>query len=148
MATANKGFGLEIQGARQLRTAFKRAAGAMNDLTGVHREIAKPVADVARKTVPISDPKRAARPGSGSLRKTIRVGATRRAGEVKAGNTTAGKRGKGVVYAAIQEYGNPHRNVPAQRYMQRAVYASRDMTARRYKAAMDRILRKNGLDPE
>lgn len=136
---ANGSVSVRVEGASKLRKQFAAAHGNLADLSAIHKAIAAPVAEVARKLVPEN---------SGALKRTIRVGATRTSGSVVAGNQSVGKWGKGVVYAAIVEYGNPKKNKPARRYITRAVAATRGETARRYEQAMRMLLLRHGIDLE
>lgn len=131
-------YGVQIQGAKELRRALKGAEVDLKDLRATHLRVAKIVATTAKnETVPVR---------SGALQRSIRATATQKRGEVRAGNLTRGKRGKGAVYAPIIEYGNAHRNIKPQFYLIRALAKNRRRVAAEYEREIERLLHKNNIN--
>lgn len=108
--------GVKVDGADQLARTLRRAGAQLADWTAVNTRAAEVLADAARRAVPRR---------TGRLAGTIRTRAGKAEAEVTAG-------GGGVVYAKVQEYGSPRRNIRAQPYMRPAVDQSAGEIPRLY----------------
>ena len=69
---------VEVDGARQLRRTLKQAGSDLDDLKTLHRKVSQMVADLAAARAPIGP--------TGRLQASIRAGATKTAGVVRAGS--------------------------------------------------------------
>lgn len=99
MARAKRGsLFIEVENGVLLRRAIKKAGIDLKELTAINRRAAQIVADRAKQTAPVGDPK------GGHIRVTIRPGATQRAGIVRVGN-------KSKPYAGVVHYGWRAHNV-------------------------------------
>lgn len=87
-------IGVKVEGAKRLRKTMKAAGADMKDLSRLNKEAANIVLPVAKALAPVGDPK------GGSIRNTIRAGATQKAGIIRAGNAK-------MPYAGMLHYGTP-----------------------------------------
>ena len=128
---------VRVQGAAQLRRALKKAGADLGDLTAAHKQAATLVATAARAFAPHR---------TGALAGTVRAGATRKTGVVRAGF-------KAVPYAGPVHWGWPSRPNKARRwrggpirpnpFMARAMDATQAQWVPVYETAIDKILTKN-----
>lgn len=89
---AEDGGRLIIKGGKELRRSLRRAGLDMKELTSINRQAAAVVLPVAKANAPIGPAK------GGHIRNTMRVGATQRRGEIRAGN-------KSKPYGPILQWG-------------------------------------------
>lgn len=94
-------IGVKLQGAKKLRSTLKAAGLDMKDLSALNRQAAQTVLPVAKSLAPTGSPV------NGHIKTTIRVGATQKAGVIRAGTNTR-------PYAGPIHWGWPARNITAQ----------------------------------
>lgn len=99
--------GIKIEGGAKLRSTLRKAGLNMKDLTAVNRAAANVVLPAAKSMAPVGDPK------NGHIKTTVRIGATQRAGVVRAGNKTR-------PYGGVIHWGWPARNIKAQPWIAEA----------------------------
>lgn len=100
-----------VRGATELQRTLRQAGADMEDLKAVNERAAEIVLPVAERLAP----KR-----SGALKDTLRVGASKRAGIVRAGNN----RKTGVPYAGPIHWGWPARGIDENLFMVDAAHAT------------------------
>lgn len=83
---------LQIRGAAELRRTLRRAGADLRDLTAINRAAANVVLPVAKSSAPTGPA------AGGHIKTTLRVAATQRRGEVRAGN-------RSKPYGPILQYG-------------------------------------------
>lgn len=113
-------------GMRELRRELRRAGGDLGQLKEANRAAAQIVVPVAVAMAP----KR-----TGALSESIRVGATQRAGIVRAGK-------KLVPYAAPIHWGWPARGIEPHPWVSAAAQKTEEAWQAAYQAHIERILRK------
>lgn len=101
--------GLRLEGGRELRRTMRKAGSDLTELKEANRAAADIVTSRAKGTAPNV---------SGRLANTVRTGATKTAGVVRAGNNR--KSATGVPYAAPIHWGWPARNIQAQPWLTEA----------------------------
>ncbi|WP_144659049.1 HK97 gp10 family phage protein [Paenarthrobacter nicotinovorans] len=87
-------IGVKVEGGKRLRKTMKAAGADMKDLSRLNKEAANIVVPVAKALAPVGDPR------GGSIRNTIRAGATQKAGIIRAGNAK-------MPYGGMLHYGTP-----------------------------------------
>lgn len=115
---------MQLRGVRELSRALRSAGGDLDDLKTTNRQAADVVSPVAAQLAP----KR-----TGRLASTVRSGATRRAGVVRAGK-------KAVPYAGVINYGWPKRNIKASLFMNRAAKQTEPQWTQIYNQAVQKII--------
>lgn len=119
---------IALVGGRKLRQTLKAAGVDVHKLTGANKEAATIAAGATKSTVPRR---------SGDLARTIRAGATTRAGVVRVGNN------KTVPYANPIEWGWPRRGITASHFAANAAKRSEpvwtDVYTRRVHDILDTI---------
>lgn len=118
---------LQLKGAGQLARSLKQAGDDLKDLKAVNREAASIVADEAKETAPHA---------TGQLARTVRAGATQKAGVVRAGNN-----GK-VPYAGVINYGWPGHNIKATHFANKAAKATEPEWTALYSQAVEKIINR------
>lgn len=114
---------IQVDGARELRAALKRAGNDASDLKDANRAAGEIVAGAARILVP---------------RRSGRLGDTIRASRAKGSATvTAGK--AALPYAGVIHFGWPAHNIEPQPFLYDAVDARRHEVVKAYQKAIDRI---------
>ena len=118
---------LQLKGAGQLARGLKKAGSDLKDLKAVNREAASIVAGEAKETAPHV---------SGRLSRTVRDGATQKAGVVRAGN-----KGK-VPYAGVINYGWPGHNIKATYFANKAAKDTEPEWTALYSQAVEKIINR------
>lgn len=116
---------LQVDGARQLRTALKRAGVDVQDLKDAHRQVAELV---AQRSAPRA-PRR-----TGRLAATVRPAGTQSAAIVRAGRAS-------VPYAGPIHWGHPSRGITAQPWLAEAAERTQDTWETTYLQALEAIVR-------
>lgn len=125
--------------AGQVRIKVTGADEVARDLAGLGHDVANPKAALTTigtqgaRLVGGFAPRRSGRLASTTKSQTRRSGVTVLSG------------GGGVAYASVQNYGWSARNIPAQRYLQRADGAWEPMAARELDRAVDQAAAKRGF---
>ena len=96
---------VRVEGAAEFRRAMKRMGADLSDLTAINKAAAQKVAETARDKVPVL---------SGALESSIKAGATRTRGSVRAGS-------RSVPYAGPIHFGWPARNISPQPFIYEAL---------------------------
>lgn len=116
---------VRVEGAAELRKFLRKLPPDLRkDLARIHKNVAKPVAEMAEVIVPRR---------SGRLRSTIRTGGTQRAGRVVAGRAS-------VPYAGPIHWGWPARNIKAQPFLVIALEARQLQVMTEYMTQVDHLM--------
>jgi hypothetical protein len=114
----------EVEGAAQLRRTLKKAGVDMKQLAAANREAAQTVAAAARPTTPVR---------LGNLAKSVRAGATQKAGIVRAGRGS-------LPYAGPIHWGWPARGIKPHPWIADAAKATEPQWVSDYIEHVDRVL--------
>lgn len=115
---------VQVNGARELRRTLLAAGRDLSELSDANRRAASIVADTARTTAPRR---------SGRLAGSVRPGATRRAGIIRAGNGN-------VPYANPIHWGWPRRNIAPHPFLSAAAESTEPAWLAVYADAIDDVL--------
>jgi hypothetical protein len=121
-----KGTTYEVIGAVRLRRTLKGVEGGLEDLTQLHEEIGRIVADYARPRAPRV---------TGQLASTIRSSGTKSYAVVRAGFAR-------TPYAGVQEFGWPARNIPPNPFLRPAAHITEPTWRSKYDDEVKRLLSK------
>lgn len=113
--------GITLEGGRNLRRTLKKAGSDLSELKDAHAAAAGVVANRALGTAPRV---------SGGLAATVRTGASKTAGTVRAGNNRKSK--TGVPYAGVIHWGWPARGIAAQPWLSEAAQSTEPRWVRAY----------------
>ncbi len=122
--------GIKVSGAKEFRAAMKRMEADLKDYTAVNKRAAQMVADTARERAPVL---------TGALQGSIRPGATRTRGYVKAG-------GRGIPYAGPIHFGWPRRNIRPQPFIFDALDERKDAVVEQYERHIEALVEKVGRE--
>jgi hypothetical protein len=125
VAAGGANIGIEERGAAQLARTLRKAGADLNDLKNVNRQAADIVAPAAKGLAP----KR-----SGKLAGSVRAGATRKAGVVRAGNSGR------IRYAGVINYGWPKHNIKPTLFINSAAKSTEPAWSALYSQAVDKII--------
>lgn len=126
---AERKSGFTLNGASDLQRTLRRAGVDIRELKPINREAAEIVKDRALSDVPVR---------TGELRKTLRVGATNRAGVLRAGNN----RSAGVPYAGAIHWGWPDRDIAAHPFLAKPARETEHKWRQLYERYTDKVLGK------
>lgn len=115
---------LFVAGQRRFVQTMRRAGADMDEL----REVNRAAAQVARPAVQARVPRK-----TGRLARTVRVGATRKAGVVRAGT-------RAVPYAGPVNYGWPARHIRGVQYANDGVAATEPQWTRLYEDFVKKVM--------
>lgn len=118
---------VRVEGLSSLRLAFVRAGGDLKEWKAVNKDAAGVVVPVARSGAPNV---------SGRLARTVRAGATQKAGIIRVGNNT------NTPYAGPIHFGWPARNIKAQPFATDAAQSTEPAWLLVYERRVDQILNK------
>jgi hypothetical protein len=121
--------GSTVVGAKQLRATMKAAGLSLGDMTDVHRQVGAVVLPVAKGTSPAGSPK------NGHIRSTVRVGATRAATILRAGN-------KSKPYAPPLHWGWFRKNIRPNPWLSRAAQSTEPAWSALYMQGVEKIIDK------
>lgn len=124
--------GIKVSGAKEFRAAMKRMEGDLKDYTAINKAAASLVAEQARDRAPEGP--------TGRLKATIRPGATRTRGYVKAGGI------KGVLYAGPIHFGWPRRNIAPNPFIYDALDDRKSDVIEQYEAHIEALVEKVGRE--
>lgn len=121
--------GVHVDGAKELRRAFKEFGMDAKDMKVIHKELAAMVVPYAKANLPPSAMSRdkRKRPPSGNLQKTVTAWSSKTTAEIRAG-TKSGS----VIYAGVQEYGWPAKNIYPKFYLSKAAAWIRPQVMKKY----------------
>lgn len=106
---ANRAPGMTVEGGARLRRTLKQSGSDLEELKDANKQ----AADIVHKRGRGTAPRR-----SGALAASMRVGATKTQGVIRAGNNR--KTATGVPYANVIHWGWPKRNIAAQPWLSEA----------------------------
>lgn len=118
-----RGGRIEVEGARELRAALKRAGDDASDLKDANQAAGQVVVEEARSIVPKL---------SGRLEGSIRASRAKGSATVKAG-------GAQLPYAGVIHFGWPGHNIDPNPFLYDALDARRNEVIAAYQDAIDRI---------
>jgi hypothetical protein len=130
-APSDRRYGVHVYGARELRKQLRIVYSVdLKDISKIHREVGKEkVLPIARITTPVK---------TGRLKDSLRITATQRYGELRAGWNTS------VPYAGVVEYGG-YNNIKPREYGRRAVTFAAPQALRAYEEKLKRLFRSRGI---
>lgn len=115
---------IEVKGSAQLARSLRKAGADAKDLKAVNRKAADLVVPAAQSQVPVR---------SGRLAKTIRAGATQKAGVIRAGRAS-------VPYAGPIHWGWPGHHIKPHPYLADAAKATGPAWVNLYETEIKRII--------
>lgn len=121
--------GITLNGSSDLQRTLRRAGVDIRELKPINRDAAEIAMERARAEAPVQ---------TGRLRDTLRVGATNRAGVIRAGNNRA----VGVPYAGVIHWGWPSRDIKANPFVARSARRTEHKWRQLYERYTDRVLGK------
>lgn len=119
------GRALMVVGQKRFVTTMRKAGADMGELKGVNRQAAEIALPAVSRLTPVGD--------TGRLAKSLRVGATKRAGVIRAGR-------KAVPYAGPLNYGWPGHNIRPRLFVNDGVAQSEDAWQRPYMDFIEKTL--------
>lgn len=132
-------FGVQVHGGDELRRSMRKAGLDVKELTAINKRAASTVAATAKARAPIGKPStrrgRGRRKAPGSLQRSIRPGATTKAGVIRAGSSR-------VPYANVQHWGWPSRNIRPKHFISDAAIATEPVWVADYERHMRDVIRK------
>lgn len=132
-------FGVQVHGADNLRRTMRKAGMDVKELTAINKRAAAVVAGASKGLAPIGKPStrkgRGRRKAPGSLQRSIRAGATTKAGVIRAG-------GARVPYANVQHWGWPKRNIKATHFVSDAAIATESIWVADYERHVRAVMRQ------
>ena len=132
-------FGVQVHGGDQLRRSMRKAGMDVKELTAINKRAATIVAGAAKARAPIGKPStrkgRGRRKAPGSLQRSIRPGATTKAGVIRAG-------GARVAYANVQHWGWPKRGIRAKYFISDAAVATEPIWVKDYEIHMNNVIQR------
>lgn len=117
--------GIEIVGSRRLVASLKDAARDIEDFKNPARAAASIAGATARGIAPVR---------TGALRGSIRAGASKKVGIVRAG--------AGLRYARPIHWGSPARGIPARPFLSQGAQASEAIWVRGYEEHVNNTIKK------
>ena len=124
------GAAIEVIGLNRLIKTMKAAGADVGELKALNRAAAAAVAPTARATTPVGPP------AGGHISSTVRIGATARAGIIRAGTGLGGR----FPYGGPLHWGWPARGIRAQPWLQNAAQATEGGWTDLYKQGVEGIL--------
>jgi hypothetical protein len=121
---------IQVSGAKEFRAAMKKMGADLSDLTAINRRLAETVAKEARSGAPVL---------SGRLAGSVRPGATRTKGYVRAG-------GGGIPYAGVIHFGWPRHNISPQPFIYDALDDKRGEVIDTYDKYVEALVEKVGRE--
>lgn len=116
---------LYVVGQKRFVQTMRKAGADFEDLRAVNREAAEIAAPAVRRLAP--------RGSTGRLVKSVRVGATKRAGVIRVGS-------KRVPYAGPVNYGWPAHNITPRFYANNGVAQTETQWAKVYEEFVDKVI--------
>jgi len=121
---------IKVSGAKEFRAAMKRMGADLSDLTAINKAAAETVAHQSRLYAPRL---------TGRLEGSIRPGATRTRGYVKAGNG-------GIPYAGVIHFGWPRHSISPNPFLYDALDDRKAEVIERYEAHIEALVEKVARD--
>jgi hypothetical protein len=117
---------VEITGVQEVEDSLRKIFKNVEELTPLHKELGTEIAAKASAIAPKL---------TGALSASIGSTATNDKVQIYAGNQS-------VVYAGVQEYGWPEKNIQAQPYLRPSVYNNTNYIVNKYEDYIKSIIRK------
>ena len=130
------GFGVNVYGANRLIRTLRKADLDVKQLKTINKQAASTVAAAARVRAPVGVKSRKSnkRYRPGKLSKSVRAGATNRAGVIRAGS-------KRVPYATPIHWGWPKRNIKPNYFISDAALATEPVWVKEYEQHMAKVVK-------
>lgn len=132
-------FGVNVTGANRLKRTMREAGVEIGELKKANKAAAETVAGAAKARAPIGKPARKGgrgrRASGGRLMKSVRAGATQKAGVIKAGSAR-------VPYANPIHWGWPKRNIKQNAFMSDAAVATEGIWVRNFERHMNDVIKE------
>lgn len=119
-----------VTGLKETLDALKKVEGALDNLTDANRTIASTIASKASALAPRL---------TGALASSIKGTSDKDRIRITAG-------GDRVVYAGVQEYGWPEKNIQAQPYLRPAVQDNMSYIVQKYEENIQSVIKKYNLN--
>ena len=117
---------LYVVGGRRFVATMRKAGADLDDLKGVNRQAAQIALPAVTGRTPVR---------TGRLRRSVRVGATRRAGVIRAGS-------KAVPYAGPINYGWPAHHIRPHLFVNNGIAASENAWMRVYTEYVEQTMKQ------
>jgi len=117
---------VSINGAEEVKAQLKKIKSNLTDLSDLNKDLGSELSKKASAKAPKL---------TGALSASIGFTATRDKAQIYAGS-------KSVVYAGVQEYGWPEKNIKAQPYLRPAVYDNLKYITTKYDEYIASIVKK------
>jgi hypothetical protein len=121
---------IKVTGAKEFRSAMKAMGADLSDLTAINRRLAEAVAGEARAGAPVL---------TGRLAGSVRPGATRTRGYVKAGSGS-------IPYAGVIHFGWPRHNIAPNPFIYDALDDKKSEVIEAYEAHIEALVEKVARD--
>ena len=117
---------VEVKGLKETQAMLDKINSNLTDLTDLNKELGSELSKKASAKAPRL---------TGALAASIGSTATKDKAQIYAGSNT-------VVYAGVQEYGWPEKNIKAQPYLRPAVYDNLKLITNKYDEYIANIVKK------
>ena len=117
---------VEVKGLKETQAMLDKIGSNLTDLTDLNKELGSELSKKASAKAPRL---------TGALAASIGSTATKDKAQIYAGSNT-------VVYAGVQEYGWPEKNIQAQPYLRPAVYENLKYITNKYDEYIANIVKK------
>lgn len=121
---------VQVTGAREFRRAMSKMGADLKDLSAINKAAAQTVADEARGRAPVL---------TGRLAGSVRAGATRTKGYVRAG-------GRAIPYAGVIHFGWPAHNISPNPFIYDALDDRKQDVIDKYEAHIEALVEKVGRE--
>lgn len=120
----SKRAAIEVKGSAQLARTLRKAGADMKDLRAVNQKAAASILPTAKAETPVR---------SGHLKRSVRAGATQRAGVLRAGTAA-------IPYAGPVHWGWPSRRIKAHPFLVEAAKATEPTWVGIYETEIKKLL--------
>lgn len=117
---------VELKGVKEAQAALNKIGSSLENLTDLNKDLGSDLSKIASAKAPRL---------TGALSASIGFKATPDKAQIYAGSET-------VVYAGVQEYGWPEKNIKAQPYLRPAVYENLKLITNKYEEYIAGIVKK------
>lgn len=117
---------VDIKGVKEVQAMLEKAGKDLTDLTDLNKELGSDLSKKASAKAPKL---------TGALSASVGFTATKDKAQIYAGSET-------VVYAGVQEYGWPEKNIKAQPYLRPAVYENMKYIVNKYEEYVVSVVKK------
>lgn len=121
---------IDVKGIDDVKSSLNKIEAGLLNLTDLNKELGSDLSKKASARAPRL---------TGALAASIGYTATQDKAQIYAGSNT-------VVYAGVQEYGWPEKNIQAQPYLRPAVYENIKYIVNKYEEYVKDIVKKYDLD--